>query len=333
MTNPGIASGSDGTKSQNPPLVSFEERLQKLVDRALFSGGSIHAQKIRNFLNGTWIGEPLHIILTDVPIGAWTAALVFDGLELISGRREFAIAADTSIAIGLAGGVCAAVTGVTDWSDVDPPARRIGMIHGLLNLSATSLFASSLIVRKKKSRGMGRVFAALGFGVMTVAAHLGGKMVYQHGVGVDRTTGEALPLEFIPVLPESELAEEDNPHVPNTMACQFCWFEREPEFSRWRRPARISVGLFRKVSWMVTALSAPGTPPGSHWGMAGCSTARPYTRSPAWRPASAMGRLKCASQIGLSSEQWRLNEQFEPWLATYLDGSITKTFVDTWNRQ
>src|SRR5579863_8898091 len=105
MTNPPITNGVDSGKSQIPPFMSFDERLQKLIDKALYSSGQADAQKIRNFLNGTWIGEPLHIIVTDVPIGAWTTVLAFDSLELISKRREFGVAADTSIAIGLVGAV------------------------------------------------------------------------------------------------------------------------------------------------------------------------------------------------------------------------------------
>jgi hypothetical protein len=30
-------------------------------------------QNVRNFLHGTWLGHPLHPMLTDVPVGAWTA--------------------------------------------------------------------------------------------------------------------------------------------------------------------------------------------------------------------------------------------------------------------
>ena len=130
-------------------------------------------------MNGTWLGEPLHVVLTDVPVGAWTVAMAFDVLDLIRGRREFALAADTSIAIGLLCAAGAAVTGVTDWSDVDPPARRTGFIHGLLNLGATALFTTSLVLRKKKSRASGRICAVLGYAVMSYAAHLGGKMVYE----------------------------------------------------------------------------------------------------------------------------------------------------------
>ncbi len=200
MTNPDTARAE--APRQNP--LPLEERLQKQLDKALYGGGSREAQALRNFLNGTWLGEPLHVVLKDVPIGAWTVAIIFDALDLI-GRHDFELAADTSIGIGLAGALGAAATGVTDWSDVDPPARRIGLIHGLLNVGATALFATSLVLRKKELRTAGRVSAALGYAVMAYAAHLGGKLVYEHRVGVDRTDGQVFPEEFVPVLPESQL--------------------------------------------------------------------------------------------------------------------------------
>jgi nitrite reductase/ring-hydroxylating ferredoxin subunit/uncharacterized membrane protein len=218
----------DSQKSQEPAsrliesFAQLEERLQKQLDKALYAGGSPAAQRIRNFLNGTWLGEPLHVVLTDVPVGAWTAAMVFDALSRSRSGREFARAADASIAIGLAGALGAAAAGVTDWSDVDPPARRRGLIHGLLNLSATALFATSLIQRKrgrsssrresrsKASHAAGRLSATLGYAVMAYAAHLGGKMVYENRVGVDRTAGQPLPRDFVAVLAESDL-EENKP--------------------------------------------------------------------------------------------------------------------------
>jgi nitrite reductase/ring-hydroxylating ferredoxin subunit/uncharacterized membrane protein len=190
-----------------PESKPLDEKIQKTLDKALYANGNPAAQKVRNFLNGTWLGEPLHVVLKDVPIGAWTVAMVFDALEMINSRHEFALAADTSIAIGLAGAAGAAITGVTDWSDVDPPARRLGLIHGLLNVGATALFATSLILRKKKARSEGRGFAALGYAVMSYAAHLGGKLVYEHRVGVDRTAGETFPENFTAVLPESNLPD------------------------------------------------------------------------------------------------------------------------------
>jgi uncharacterized membrane protein len=164
MTNPAISSQSDVTpgKSGLPPNKSVDEKLQKLVDKGLYANGRSSAQQIRNFLNGTWLGEPLHVVLTDVPIGAWTVTIAFDALDSIGNRREFSFAADTSLAIGLLGAAGAAVTGIADWSDVDPPARRLGLMHGLLNVSVTAIFATSLILRRRKLRTGGRISAVLG---------------------------------------------------------------------------------------------------------------------------------------------------------------------------
>jgi nitrite reductase/ring-hydroxylating ferredoxin subunit len=132
---------------------------------------------------------------------------MFDVLDLIRNRREFSLAADTSLAIGLLGATGAAVAGIADWSDVDPPTRRLGLIHGLLNVGVTALFTTSLILRKRNSRTAGRISAALGYALLSLSAHLGGKMVYEQRVGVDRTAGEVFPEEFVAVLAESKLAD------------------------------------------------------------------------------------------------------------------------------
>src|SRR5438105_794170 len=80
---------------------------------------------VKDFLHGKALGHPLHPALTDVPIGAWSVAAIVDGLELARGRRRTR-AADTAIKIGLAGAVASAVTGLTDWSETDARAKRIG---------------------------------------------------------------------------------------------------------------------------------------------------------------------------------------------------------------
>jgi uncharacterized membrane protein len=113
--------------------------------------------------------------------------MVFDVLDIVYDRREFAWACETSIGIGSLGAVSAAVTGMTNCSDVDPPARRLGLVHGLLNLSGAALFVTSLFLRKEKSRGIGRIVSIAGYAIMSYATHLGGKLVYEHTVGVDRT--------------------------------------------------------------------------------------------------------------------------------------------------
>jgi uncharacterized membrane protein len=151
MTNPTLSPPqkiSDSAPDKSPTNKPVDEKLQKLLDTALYANGRPSAQKIRNFLNGTWLGEPLHVVLTDVPIGAWTVTIAFDALDSI-GNNKLSLAADTSLAIGLLGAAGAAVTGITDWSDVDPPARRLGLMHGLLNVGVTAIFAKEKIAHRR----------------------------------------------------------------------------------------------------------------------------------------------------------------------------------------
>ena len=190
--------------TQQEWLKPVEEDLQGFVHKAFaFPGG----RQVKNFLHGTWIGHPLHVILTDIPIGAWTTAIVFDALDSMSRRRRYTVAADAAVTLGLVGAVGAAATGLTDWQDIDPPARRIGLVHGLLNVASVALFAGSLFARRRGNRTSGRGLAALGYAVSMAAARLGGNLVYGQKVGVDHTSSEKLPENFSPVLSESDLEE------------------------------------------------------------------------------------------------------------------------------
>ena len=130
---------------------------------------------VKDFLHGKALGHPLHPALTDVPIGAWSVAAIVDGLELARGRRRTR-AADTAIKIGLAGAVASAVTGLTDWSETDARAKRIGLTHGVLNLTATALYATSLLLRRRPVRtdraGSGTVLEIVGSRSLLVDVHL-----------------------------------------------------------------------------------------------------------------------------------------------------------------
>jgi nitrite reductase/ring-hydroxylating ferredoxin subunit/uncharacterized membrane protein len=196
--------GLIGKIEQQQWLKPAEEGLQNLLHRAFRFRGGQHA---KNFLHGTWLGHPLHVILTDLPIGAWTTAIAFDALDSMRSRREYKLAADTSLTFGLVGAVGAAAAGLTDWQDVDPPARRIGLVHGLLNIASVVLFGSSLLARRRGNRTSGRGLAALGFAVSVAAARLGGNLVYGQRIGVDHSAPEKLPEEFTPVLSQTNLPD------------------------------------------------------------------------------------------------------------------------------
>src|SRR6266849_397790 len=188
-------------------IESSAKPLQEAV-RGAFVGDA--GRDLKNFLHGTWLGHPLHPALTDIPIGAWTAALALDALEGMSGRKECGSAADLAIGVGLVGAVGSAITGITDWSEADGSARRVGMLHGLLNVTAAALYTASLFMRRrKKSRQSGIAVSMLGFAVAGTAAYLGGNLVFGEQMGVDHTaTADAgKPEKFTRVLAEDALKE------------------------------------------------------------------------------------------------------------------------------
>ncbi len=187
-------------------LGPVEEKLQGALHEVFRRAGPA-GQSTKNFLHGTWLGHPLHAVLTDVPIGAWTAAAALDVLDAVEGGERFSAAADAVLGLGIAGALGAAVTGLTDWQDTDPPARRIGLTHGLLNVAGVALMTASWIARRRDRRAAGRGLSALGFAVATAAARLGGNMVYGQRVGVDHTAGQTLPGEFVAVVAESDMVE------------------------------------------------------------------------------------------------------------------------------
>ena len=182
------------------------ESIQQAVRRIFDALGTARGGW-KNALHGTWLGHPLHPVLTDVPLGAWTATVVLDAIDEANPSPGVALASDVTVAVGLVGAAGAAVTGTTDWLETDARPRRIGLAHAALNAGATLLFAGSLVMRVHGNRAAGCALAATGYLVSAAAAYLGGELVFREQIGVDHTAGLPLPDEFVPVLDERDLGE------------------------------------------------------------------------------------------------------------------------------
>jgi nitrite reductase/ring-hydroxylating ferredoxin subunit len=179
------------------------ERLQPLIKRA------VSAPPVRNFLDGVWVGAPLHPALTDVPVGAWTTALLLDTGSALSGDEALGAAADRALAVGTIAAVPAAVTGLNDMRDLIGQSRRIAMVHALVNVVGLSLSTASLAYRHTGRRGLARGLSGLGYLTSSMAAHLGGKLSFALGIRVNRTMGQSVPGSFVPVLDEADLKGEE----------------------------------------------------------------------------------------------------------------------------
>jgi nitrite reductase/ring-hydroxylating ferredoxin subunit len=187
----------------NPAIDKLAEPLSKAVRGAYEAAGPV-GQQAKNALHGVWLGHPLHPVFTDVPIGAWTTALALD--TAANGDPAMQRAATFAMGVGLAGAVGAAVSGLTDWSETDGQSRRSGLIHGLLNIAATTLFATAYVLRRKDSHDGGRKCAWAGYAVAVGSAYLGGDLVYAQRLGVNHADAK-LPEDFTPVMEAAALPE------------------------------------------------------------------------------------------------------------------------------
>jgi nitrite reductase/ring-hydroxylating ferredoxin subunit/uncharacterized membrane protein len=188
-----------------PAIDRVAEPLSQAI-RGVYEAAGPAGQQAKNALHGVWLGHPLHPVFTDVPIGAWTTALALDAAA--DGDPGMRRAATFAIGVGLAGALGAAVTGLTDWSETDGPSRRVGLIHGLLNVTATTLFATAFALRRKDSHDGGRKCAWTGYAIALGAAYLGGDLVYGQRIGVTHADVET-PREFTPVFDSAALADNN----------------------------------------------------------------------------------------------------------------------------
>jgi nitrite reductase/ring-hydroxylating ferredoxin subunit len=191
--------------AQQEWLDPISDVVQKSIEDAYRASGRT-GQQIKNLLSGTWLGHPVHPAITDVPVGAFTASLVFDLLDASTGSATWAAAADATLGIGLIGATGAALSGLNDWHFTTDRPRRIGMAHALLNVGATSLYLTSWLLRRAGARRTGRMLSYAAYGTIAFSAWIGGDIVYDQRVGINHAPEEA-PTEFVPVLDESTLQE------------------------------------------------------------------------------------------------------------------------------
>lgn len=140
----------------------------------------VRATPVWPVLRGRWLGHPLHPVLTDVPIGLWTSAVVLDA---VAGDRSQA-GADTLVGLGALTALPTAAAGLADWSGASLKARRQGLVHAGANTLALLFFLASLAARRG-NRSRGKRLALVGEVFLLAGGYIGGHLAYAEGVGVD----------------------------------------------------------------------------------------------------------------------------------------------------
>ena len=135
---------------------------------------------VRDFLNGRWLGHPLHALLTDVPIGVLTLVILLDAVGQ-------SVAADVALTFGVLTLLAAALVGLADYSDTDGRARMRATVHGTLMTVALVLYVLSLALRAAGGeRAVSITVSIVAYFVLAAGAYVGGDVVYLLGNMVDR---------------------------------------------------------------------------------------------------------------------------------------------------
>ena len=194
-------------------LVASIERFDRLDGFASsFSdaiGKAVQPRAVRNILSGTVIGHPIHPMLTDIPIGAWSMAAILDTV----GGRAMEPAADLLVSVGIAAAVPTAAAGLNDWSDTQGKPRRVGLVHAAANSVALGLYTASAVARSAGNRGLAKSFGLAGFGILMFGGFLGGHLSYANAVNVNKTADRSGPSKWTPVLDDGDLPDGEHRKV------------------------------------------------------------------------------------------------------------------------
>jgi nitrite reductase/ring-hydroxylating ferredoxin subunit/uncharacterized membrane protein len=163
----------DAQSRWSKPLGDFNHR---------WLGALFHPiRPIQNFLNGSWLGHPVHAVVTDVPIGAMTVSIIAD----VIGQP---IVADASLVVGVLAMVASAVTGAADYAEVDGTARNRATVHSVVMVVSLVLYVISLAIRSGSpaDRLVPVVIALVAYLLLALGAAIGGDLVYLIGTHVNR---------------------------------------------------------------------------------------------------------------------------------------------------
>ncbi len=136
------------------------------------------------------MSHPLHPAFVHFPIATWTLATVADLASLHWGQPAWQFAGVT-MAIGTLAALAAMATGFVELQKLEhgSPVIRAVNRHMLLMMAAWCCYATSLFLRLEGTSltrpGMLSLgMSVIGFLVLCIAGWWGGRLVYEHGIGV-----------------------------------------------------------------------------------------------------------------------------------------------------
>lgn len=189
-----------------PGLRQFGLSASRAIHQAVLRNGE-GARRVADVLHGTWLGHPLHPMLTDIVVGAWSLGALLDGVSRWTQSQAVEQAADRVNLIGTLTAFPTALSGLADYSTIPSNSVEHGTLHGLTNLVAQVLHLLSWWQRRRGHRDAGIALAMAGTGLVAFSGWLGGELVFRRRVGVAHNEPVREPKEWTPVGVAEDLPE------------------------------------------------------------------------------------------------------------------------------
>jgi uncharacterized membrane protein len=133
-------------------------------------------------------GHPIHPMLVPIAIGGFILSFAADLICLVTGSATpWAQVALYTMVGGILGALAAAVPGLIDLVSLPPgPIKKTALTHMAINLTVVGLYAANAWLRFGNPQSLAvPVFLSLvALVLLVISGWLGGKMVYEAGVGV-----------------------------------------------------------------------------------------------------------------------------------------------------
>ena len=136
-------------------------------------------------------GHPIHPMLVPIAIGGFVLSFAFDIVCWISGTpvpNTWTSVAYYTMLGGIAGALLAAVFGLVDLLSLPAgPLKSTAVRHMLLNLTIVALFVINAWLRHANPSALKLPMALslVAIAMLLVSGWLGGKLVFEGGVGVE----------------------------------------------------------------------------------------------------------------------------------------------------
>lgn len=189
-----------------PQLDSLGSTLSTAVHNAVLESGD-GVRTAADFLHGTWLGHPLHSVLTDLVVGGWSLGFAFDLLSLVEPSRKTETIADALTNAGNVAAVPTVLSGIADFSTIPQGSADVGVLHAATNDIAFTLQILSSAARREGDRERAILLSGTALLVAGAGAWLGGHLVYDRQVGVNQADSDSGPDEWTTVMQQENLDE------------------------------------------------------------------------------------------------------------------------------